>query len=139
MIGQHISYDSVLLYVNTHKTAWCNWCYVYIQYTYITKKSKFYLCEFQKQVEKQTFGLFRSECKLILHLPTMYLYCIYLAMPRKVQKQIQNYLKRAETIVILIVFNDVPSDVRTYILLPSFTVALHESGNRESFIRSITR
>jgi hypothetical protein len=44
------------------------------------------------------------------------MYVYYLAMPRKVQKQIQNYLKRAETIVILIVFNDVPSDVRTYIL-----------------------
>ena len=58
----------------------------------------------------------------------MYVYRVYLAMPRKVQKQIQNYLKRAETIVILIVFNGVPSDVRTYILLPSFIVALHESG-----------
>ena len=59
---------------------------------------------------------------------------------KKVQKQIQNYLKRAETIVVLIVFTSVlPSDVRTYILLPSFTVALHESGTRESFIRSITR
>ena len=60
-------------------------------------------------------------------------------MPRKVQKQIQNYLKRAETIVVLIVFNGVPSDVRAYILYPSFTVVLHESGTRESFIRSITR
>ena len=58
---------------------------------------------------------------------------------KKVQKQIQNYLKGAETIVVLIVFNGVPSDVRTYILLPSFTVALHESGTWESFIRSITR
>jgi hypothetical protein len=48
MIGQHISYDSVVLYFNTHKRAWCNWCYVYIQYTctYITGKYKFYLCEF---------------------------------------------------------------------------------------------
>ena len=79
----------------------------------------------------------------------MYVYCVYLTMPKKVQIQIQNYLKRAETIVVLIVFNGVPSDVRTYILLPSFTVAyillpsftvaLHESGTRESFIRSITR
>ena len=70
----------------------------------------------------------------------MYVYCVYLAMPKKVQKQIQNYLKRAETIVVvLIVFNGVPSDVRAYILYPSFTVVLHESGTRESFIRSITR
>ena len=139
MIGQNISYGSVVLYVNTHKTAWCNWCYVYIQYTYIAGRYKFYLCEFQKQVELQIFGLFRSECKLILYLPTMYVYCVYLAMPKKVQKQIQNFLKRAETIVVVIVCNGVLFDVRAYILLPSFAVALHEPGTRESFIRSMTR
>ena len=47
-------------------------------------------------------SLFRSECKLILYLTTMYVYCIYSALSKS-PKQLQNCLKIAETIIVLIV------------------------------------
>ena len=62
--------------------------------------------ELQKQVKKRTFSSFssrfRSECKLILYLATMYLYCVYPAISKS-PKQLPNCLKIAETSVILIV------------------------------------
>ena len=62
----------------------------------------------------------------MLYLPTMYVYCVYLEMPIKSKNKYKIYLKRAETFVVVIVFNGVLCDVQTYKLLPSFTVALHQ-------------
>ena len=53
---------------------------------------------------------------------TLYVYCAYPAMPKSKKKNtLQNGLKRAETIVVLIVYNRYLS-----------SVALHESGTRKS-------
>jgi hypothetical protein len=56
--------------------------------------------------------------------------CVYPAMSKS-PKQLLNCLKRAEAIVILIVFN-VKSML---ILLPFFTVTLQESGTRNALLR----
>jgi hypothetical protein len=72
---------------------------IHIQYPYIVGKYQIYLNELKKQVEKGAFdelsSLFRSECKLILYLLTMYVYCVYPAIS-KGQKQLPNCLKIAE-------------------------------------------
>jgi hypothetical protein len=55
-------------------------------------------------------GKFRGECKLILYLPTLYLYCVYPTMS-KCSKQLPSCMKIAETSVVLIVFNEVLCEV----------------------------
>ena len=52
---------------------------------------------------------------------TLYVYCAYPAMPKSKKNTLQNGLKRAEAIVVLIVYN-------RYLL----SVTLHESGTRKS-------
>ena len=47
--------------------------------------------------------LFRSECKLILYLANMYVYCVYLVMS-KIPKHLPNCLKIVETSIVLNVF-----------------------------------
>ena len=49
----------------------------------------------------------------------MYVYCIYSALSKS-SKQLQNCMKIAETIIVLIVFNDVICDVSTYTVTVSF-------------------
>ena len=64
-------------------------------------------------------SLFRSECKLILYLTTMYVYCVYPAISKS-SKQLPNCLKITETSVVLIIFICVICDVRTYTVTVSF-------------------
>ena len=63
--------------------------------------------------------MFRSECKLILYLTTMYVYCVNPAISKR-PKHLLNCLKIAETSVVLIVFNGVICDVNTYTAMVSF-------------------
>jgi RNase P/RNase MRP subunit p30 len=49
-------------------------------------------------------SLFHSECKLILYLTTMYVYCVYHAISKS-PKHLPNCLKITETSFVLIVFN----------------------------------
>ena len=64
-------------------------------------------------------SLSRSECKLILYSTTMYVYCVYPAISKS-PKQLPNFLKIAETSVVLIVFNCVVCDVSAYTVVVSF-------------------
>jgi hypothetical protein len=64
------------------------------------------------------------ECKLILYLTTMYVYCVYHAISKS-SKPLPNYLKITETIVILIVFNGVICDVRAYTVSVSVSEILY--------------
>ena len=57
--------------------------------------------------------LFRSEWKIIIYFPTIYVYCIYRGMSNA-PKKLSNCLKRAETRVVLIVFDCVLSEVRAF-------------------------
>jgi len=57
--------------------------------------------------------LFRSNWKLIIYFPTIYVYCIYRVMSKS-PKQLSNCLKRAETSVVLIVFDYVLCEVRAF-------------------------
>ena len=70
-----------------------------IQYTYIDTGRQESLC-------RAFSRLFRSECKLILYLTTMYVYCVYLVISKS-PKQMSYFLKLAETSVVLNVFSDV--------------------------------
>ena len=68
----------------------------------------------------------------------MYVYCIYRVIS-KAPKKLSNCLKRAETSVVLIVFDCVLYEVRAYkfislILLLFLTVAQHESGTRKRYV-----
>ena len=54
-------------------------------------------------------SLIHSECKLILYLTTVYVYCIYLAISKST-KHLSNCLRIAETSGVLIVFNGVICD-----------------------------
>ena len=67
-------------------------------------------------------ALFRSKCKWILYFPTMYVYCVYPTMS-KIPKQLPNCVKRAETSVILMVFDGVLSEVCAY----TVTISYHGS------------
>ena len=93
---------------------------------YIVRKYKIYLYELYKQVESDSLAifssLFHSECKFILYLTTMYVYCVYTAISKSPQ-QLSNCLKISETSAVLIVFNDVICDVSTC-MLPFLPVAL---------------
>jgi len=53
----------------------------------------------------------RIEYKIILYLPTKYLYCVYPAMSISPRQQ-PNCLKIAETSVVIIVFNGVLCEIR---------------------------
>ena len=66
----------------------------------------------------------------------MYVYCIYRVIS-KAPKKLSNCLKRAETSVVLIVFDCVLFEVRAYkfiMLLLFLTVAQHESGTRKRYL-----
>ena len=60
-------------------------------------------------------GLFRSGCKYIVYLHTMYVYCAYRAMSKS-PKQLPYCLKGTEASVVLLIWNGVFWDVRTYII-----------------------
>jgi hypothetical protein len=77
-------------------------------------------------------SLFRSECKLILFLTTMYVYCVYPAIS-KGPKQLPNCLKITETSVVLVVFKEVICDVSAYT-----GTTQQESGTRKAIFRSVT-
>ena len=66
---------------------------------------------------KFIFTIFRNkfciEFKLILCLPTMYVYCVYPAMSES-PKQLSDCLKRAEISVVLIVFDGVLCEFHAY-------------------------
>ena len=78
----------------------------------------------------------------------MYVYCIYRVISKSPKKR-SNCLKRAETSVVLIVFDCVLCEVRAYKfisilnVLRFLTVAQHESGTKYKYIakniRSIPR
>ena len=53
---------------------------------------------------------------LCLYLLTMYIYCVYLVMLKSL-KQLPNCLERAESIVVLIVFNGVLCDISIYTVI----------------------
>jgi hypothetical protein len=73
----------------------------------------------QKNESKTSFtGLLSSQCKLILYLSTLYVYCVDPAMSKS-QKQLPNCLKIAETRVVLIVLNYVLYRVHAYIVTVS--------------------
>jgi hypothetical protein len=76
--------------------------------------------------------LFRSEWKLIIYFPTLYVYCIYRVMS-KAPKQLSNCLKRAESHVVLIVFDGVLCEVRAYKLISLSGVTV--SYRRSTWIR----
>ena len=78
--------------------------------------------------------LFRSEWKWIIYFPTIYIYmyCIYRGMS-KAPKKLSNFLKRAETNVVLIVFDCVLCEVRAYKLISINAVAV--SYRRSTWIR----
>ena len=52
-------------------------------------------------------------------------------------KQLPNCLKRAETSIVLIVFDGVLSEVSSYIVTV-YTIAQHESGTRKAISWSVT-
>ena len=82
-------------------------------------------------------SLFRRECKLILYSTTMYVYCIYSSLSKS-PKQLQNCLKIAETIIVLIVFNGVICDVSAYTVTVSFCCSTW-IRYQKCFIRSMTK
>ena len=61
----------------------------------------------------------RCECKSILYLTTMYVYCVYLAISKS-PKHLRNCLKIIARSVVLIVLNDVICDVSPYTVAVSF-------------------
>ena len=82
-------------------------------------------------------NLFRSDCKLILCLSTMYVYYAYPAISQS-PKQLPNRLKIAKTSVVLIVVNGVICDVCVYTVTVSFC---RSTRNRyhQCFIRFMTK
>ena len=92
-------------------------------YTYIVGKYIIFCMSFRNKLTSEPLvrfsGLFRSECKLILYLKTLYIYCIYPAISKSPNHP-SNCLKITETNIILIVFNDVICDVSDYTVTFSF-------------------
>jgi hypothetical protein len=76
--------------------------------------------------------LFRNEWKWIIYFPTTYVYCIYRDMS-KAPRKLSNCLKRAETSVVLIVFDCVLCEVCAYKLISINTVTV--SFRRPTWIR----
>ena len=64
-------------------------------------------------------GPLRSECKLILYLPTIHIYCVRPAMSKS-PIQVPNCLKITETSVVIIVFNAGLCEVRAFTVTVSF-------------------
>jgi hypothetical protein len=56
------------------------------------------------ETDRKVSQWFRSKCKLIWYLPTMYIFCVHPAMS-KCQKQLPHCLKITGTSVFIIVFN----------------------------------
>jgi hypothetical protein len=77
--------------------------------------------------------LFRSEWKWIIYFPTMYVYCIYRVISKS-SKKLSNCLKRAETSVVLIVFDCVLYEVYEVYKLISMN-AVTVSYRRSTWIR----
>ena len=75
------------------------------QYTYIVGNIKYLYTSFSY--------LFRSEWKWIIYFPTIYVYCIYRGMS-STSKQLLNCVKRAETSVVLVIFDCVLCEVCAY-------------------------
>ena len=71
-------------------------------------------------------GLFRSECKYISYLPTMYVYCVYTTMSKTTTKLFENSRdkRRSNYFQLCPLF--------ALILLPVLVVAQHESGTRNT-------
>ena len=65
--------------------------------------------------------LFRNEWKLVLYFHTMYVYCIYPAMEKKVPSIIAKLSKRVEISGVLIVFDGVLSEVRVHTVNVSYS------------------
>ena len=74
---------------------------------------------------------------LCLYLLTMYIYCVYLLMLKSL-KQLPNCLERAESIVVLIVFNGVLCDISIYTVIV-FRCSSTWIKYQKSFIRSMTK
>jgi hypothetical protein len=74
---------------------------------------------------------------LCLYLLTMYIYCVYLVMLKSL-KQLPNCLERAESIVVLIVFNGVLCDISIYTVIV-FRCSSTWIKYQKSFIRSMTK
>ena len=74
-------------------------------------------------------GPFHSECKLMVYLLTMYVYCVYPAISKR-PKQLPNHLKMAETRVVVIIFIGV--------LLSHGYTSLHEFGTKKAMAWSVT-
>ena len=65
----------------------------------------------------------------------MYIVSIVVTGMSKAPKKLSNCLKRAETSVVLVVFDCVLCEVSAYkLLLQFFTVAQHESGTRKLYL-----
>ena len=95
---------------------------IHIQYPYIVGKYKINWNELKKQVETGAFDdlfYFRSECKLILYLLTMYVYCAYPAIS-KGKKQLPNCLQIAEASISAL--SNASSVTSTLILLRIFVL-----------------
>ena len=91
---------------------------------YIVAKITFICTSFRNRLKSESLGsfsgLFRSECKLNLHLPTMYVNnCVYPAMSKS-SKQEPSCLKIAEKSVIIIFFKGVLYAVHTYTVTISY-------------------
>jgi len=77
-------------------------------------------------------GLFRSECKYISYLPTMYVYCVYTTMSKTTTKLFENSRDKCRSNY----FQLCP--LFALILLPVLVVAQHESGTRNTISWSVT-
>jgi hypothetical protein len=73
-------------------------------------------------------GQFRSECKLIWYLPTMYINCDYFAISKN-PKWMSNCLKSAN-----IILNGVLYHIQTYNCYCFLSLTLHESGPRKALL-----
>jgi hypothetical protein len=160
----------VLFLVTPLVTLFCNICMhdcisfsnIYTIYVHCRKIYNLFALALETDRRASFSSLFRSGWKLILYSTTMYVNCVYPAISKS-PKQLPNFLKIAETSVVLIVFNCVVCDVSAYTVVVSFcrstwiryqkcfirsmtsvlilllflSVALHESGN-QCFIISMT-
>ena len=74
--------------------------------------------------------LFRNECKYILYFEIMYVYCVYPVM-LNCPMQLPNCVIRAETSVVVIVFDGVLYEIRAYTAIASYRWSIcirHQKG-----------
>ena len=90
-----------------------NYTYYSRYYTYIYIYNIRTLSENMKFIFTIFKNKFCIKFKLILCLPTMYVYCVYPAMSES-PKQLSDCLKRAEISVVLIVFDGVLCEFYAY-------------------------